>query len=366
MKLQVVSANACLSVCPPLRFNGAFARSERFAAALYTKVPPNDLDVICLQELIVNRKQVLNGFTLHPFVTDVIQPKWFGNNIRFVESGLVIASKWPILKQSSHTFTGKSYHAEALMAKSVLYAKIHVDQKFVVHVFVTHMQAWSNATSKKIRLEQCKQIRTFIERQQISKEEPVILCGDFNVDFYEHFSTLREMMTLADCTICLPETPQFSFDPTLNQLVGTDDAAEYATRSHQHGCYDEFLASGICPCCPKQLIDGFALSNQHKRPTSSLVEVIQNVAPIPFDVYINVSTTRKIRNVSDHFAVFAQFEFDHFISHAVDECKQNDSSFDKYISHDNDFWVWFLIQIVIFLYFWLRVFRWFRTCNTNG
>jgi exonuclease III len=354
MKLCIVTANACLSVCPPLRYNGAFARSERFSGALYAKISPDELDVICLQELIINRQKVLDGFSFHPFTTGVVQPTWFGNNIRFVESGLTIASKWPILNQSFHTFTGKSYHAETLMAKSVLYAHIHLQKQYSIHVFVTHMQAWSNAKSKKIRFEQCKQIYHFIESQHIPADEPVILCGDFNVDFYEHFQTIREMMQVVTCTLCLPETPQFSFDPTMNQLVGTDDAAEYATRSHQHGCYNEFLESGVCPCCPKQLIDGFALSNNHKQPSSFHVEVIHNVAPNAFDVYINVSTTRQIQNVSDHFAVMGQFVFDSLFD--------TQPTFNHHQEQPNlEYWIWIFCQIVIVFYLWRLIFRWFAT-----
>jgi len=308
MKCHIVTANACLSVCPPLRYNGANPRADRFADSIYMSTT-KELDVICLQELIVHRNKVLRHFTKHPHHTTIARGSLFNGNIRFVHSGLAIVSKWPIVMQDHFVFQGLSYHAEMFMSKAILYAKIHFQNKYYINVFVTHVQAWCNETAKQIRLQQFVQMHRFINALHLNPNEPVVLCGDFNIDFYEHSRTLEEMMQTIDFTMHMPSIPQFSFDPTLNLLVGTDDANEYATRSQQHGCYEEYLNTGICSCCPKQLIDGIATSNQHLQPLSSMTSVLTNVAPQPFQIFINVSTQRMTQNVSDHFAVLTELEF---------------------------------------------------------
>ncbi len=348
MHINIVTANACLSISPPFRFNGAFARAAHFAEALYGNISqPELIDVICMQELIVNRKQVLNSLAHHPYHTEIDYGSLIGNNIRFLESGLTIASKWPIVTQRNHVFSGPTYHVEAFMAKSVQYAKIKINSSYFVHILNTHTQAWSNPKAKKIRIEQFKQIAQFITFLQIPKNEPLILCGDFNFDFFEHSMKLLEVMNIVKCTMHLPEQPQFSFDPTINTLVGTDDASEYITRTNQQGCYDEFINTGICSCCARQLIDGIATRNNKLKVSCATTNVIKNVAKNEFEIYINISTKRQTRNVSDHFAVYSQLKFDENEEYNDDE--DNDDQNEKKLDEDEHYWKWFTFEFVIFI-----------------
>ncbi len=346
MNVNVITINACLAVPPPLRFNGAFARASRFADALYSNITdPSLIDIICLQEFIVNRKQILKSLHLHPYHTKIDRASMFGDNIRFLQSGLTIISKWPIVDQKNHIFSGPTYHFEALMAKSVQYAKIQINEGFI-HVFNTHTQAWANLKAKNIRLNQFKQIGLFVRSLQIPSNEPVIFCGDCNFDFYEHSRMLTEVMSIVDFTMHLPPNPQFSFDPTVNQLVGTDDASEYTTQFDTNGCYEEFLETGICNCCPRQLIDGIATSNAHLKPLKFITSVIQNTVSLPFEIYINISTKRSTRNVSDHFAVLTQFQFPMKTPLLLQEQKQINNTVNfKY-------WGWILLELFFFLFFY--------------
>ncbi len=348
MNVNVLTINACLAVPPPLRFNGAFARASRFADALYNNIPnPSSIDIICLQELIVNRSQVLKDLHFHPYHTKTDYGSIFGDNIRFLQSGLTIISKWPIVEQKNHIFSGPTYHFEALMAKSVQYAKIKINDNQYVHVFNTHTQAWANLKSKKIRINQFKQIGLFYLSLNIPSNEAVILNGDYNFDFYEHSRMLAEVMGIIDFTMHLPPNPQFSFDPTVNQLVGTDDASEYTTQFNIDGCYEEFLTTGICNCCPRQLIDGIATSNQNLKPITAHTRVVQNTASLPFEIYVNISTKRSTRNVSDHFAVYCQFQFP--LESKID-------LYQKEITQNNnqlEYWGWVCLEIFFFCLLYL-------------
>ncbi len=352
-QVTIASLNVCLSVCPPFRMNGAFSRSDKVAESIYTNIPPLTLDIICLQELVVNRSKVIRSFLHHPYATDIVTGSWHSNNIRFIQSGLTTLSRWPIIKQASHIFSGPSYHMEAYMAKAVQYSKIIVNNRMPVHVFNTHTQAWTNVQAQKIRLLQLQQIADFIRSLDIPKDEPIILCGDFNFDFYEHADVLSKFESVLNMRMHLPDQPQFSFDPTINPLVGTDDAAEYKTQSFQHGCYDQFLKDGLCVCCPKQLIDGIATSNSHLRPMKANVQVIQNALKNPIEIYINISTMRTISYISDHFPVVSTFEFDFPHSAVISPLLE------KTVQSSDISLPWILVELVLFAIIFLLLVTFF-------
>ena len=314
MKCSVATLNCCLSVCPPLRFNGAFARARRLVDAVYSSIPASDLDIICLQELVSGRNEILKNFIQHPYHSHKVESSLFGNNIRVVHAGLATVSRWPILEEDAHVFSGKTYHLEAFMAKAVQYTKILMHESVIVHVFNTHLQAWTNERASAIRLEQMRQIGTFMQKKLLGvcrKTQLVVLAGDFNVDGFEHAESMEKLMREVNMSMVMPLTPQFSFDPTVNPLVGTDDAAEYAVKGNLDGCYDDFIQNGTCSCCPKQLVDGVAVLKE-QLDASFVTSAIANVVPIlsraPFEIMVNMSTRRTIQTISDHFAVYVQFD----------------------------------------------------------
>lgn len=343
--IGILTNNVCLSVGPPLRFNGASMRAKYIAESIYSNIDPNQLDVICLQELVFHRDDVLNSFIHHPYYTNIVGSSIFGHNIRFVHSGLAILSKWPIADQSSHIFTGPTYHMEAFMAKAVQYAKIFFKNQQYIHVFNTHTQAWTVQKAQDIRFIQFQQINQFIKSLNIPNNELIILAGDFNLDFYEHLERLNEAMSIVNLNMCLPDLPEFSFDPTKNILVGTDDSNEYATKSKMNGCEKEYLETGICNCCPRQLIDGIAIN---KIGVPLKTKVIHNISKEPFEVYINISTKRFISNVSDHFAVYTPLNIPKplekidFILNTQQEHEWTEEDLH-----------WIIIELILFIFIWM-------------
>ncbi len=346
--VEILSLNTCLSICPPFRMNGAPTRADKIAESIYSHINPKTLDIICLQELVVSRSKTIQKFIHHPYVTNVVTGSWHSNNIRFIQSGLTTLSKWPIIEQAHHIFHGQSYHMEAYMAKAVQYSKILVHNRLHVHVLNTHTQAWTNQKAQNIRLSQFRQTADFLKRLDINPEEPVVLCGDFNFDFYEHADVLNKFSSILKMNMHLPFEPQFSFDPTINKLVGTDDADEYKTRSFEKGCYNEFVRDGLCICCPKQLIDGIASSNMHLIPKNAHVAVINNSLKKSFEIYINMSTIREISQVSDHFPVLAQFDFEYLdTTNHVCRIRKKKISLLENIAIE-----WVIIEIVLFVIFY--------------
>lgn len=355
-EVGVVSFNCCLSVCPPLRFNGAPQRAERLPDAIYTSIPPALIDVLCFQELLVSDEAILKDLIHHSHHTSPITTSLFGNNIRILPSGLTIASKWPIVEEDAHVFFGATYNLEAFMAKAVQYAKIVMNGgRDILHVFNTHLQAWTAPRACSIRKSQSRQTALFIKRKLIDwrKGEHVIIAGDWNIDDMEHQDIVEDIMKILEASMLRPKTVQFSFDPCTNPLVGTDDAAEYATRSKQNGCYPEFLRTGICACCPRQLVDGVAI---HDHSRSDLLSYDVNVVPIksrsPFEVHVNMSTQRTIETVSDHYAIFARMAFPVSCS-----ALRYDDSIHRNSFKSSPHLGWVTFQLVLFavllLLFWL-------------
>lgn len=307
MKFSAMTYNVCLSIGPPIVFNGAHARAERIADCVYSNI--QDVDVIMLQELVVNRKRVLDSFIHHPYQTKKVQSSIFSDNIRFLSSGLAVISKYPIVKQRSIIFKGITYHMEVFMSKGAVYAKIKTPIGFV-HVFNTHVNAWTCPKAIVARETQCQQIAAFIKAQDIPVTELVIVGGDLNQDIYEHVSatdTISKM--LGGVNFYRPTDVSFSCDPQTNVLVGTDDANEYATRSRKHGCYAEFVETGKCVCCPRQLLDLMGSMQHHLQPSTASFEVVPIKTRVPFNVHMNLYHIRTIRDVSDHYPCVLRMEF---------------------------------------------------------
>jgi endonuclease/exonuclease/phosphatase family metal-dependent hydrolase len=309
--IGIVSYNVNLSVSFPLRFNSAYARAERCADALYFSKAFDSYQIICFQELVVGRNTVLRSLIHHPHHTSKITTSWSGTNIKALESGLTIASTFPIVEQRHHVFVGSSYHLECFMAKSVLYAKIQTSHHNKhVHVFTTHTQAWSNEKTSSIRESQMFQAKIFLHSLHIPPDEPVLFTGDFNVDFYESYKEYKTLATMMYMEICRPEDTIFSFDPSTNTTVGNDDEDGYILQATQKGCYEDLIQTGVCTCCPRQLLDGIWFSRAHLSPTHTPSLILIKVkTPTKFQAYLNASCKRLTSDVSDHYPVFAQFTF---------------------------------------------------------
>ncbi|XP_056307831.1 sphingomyelin phosphodiesterase 3 [Danio aesculapii] len=112
---------------------------------------PANLDFLCLQEVFDRRAADRLRRQLHryfPFVlSDVGRYGWKGccSRFKFLNSGLLLASRYPILDAHYECFpNGRS--EDALAAKGVLFAKVQVgsssqDQRVVGYITCTHLHA---------------------------------------------------------------------------------------------------------------------------------------------------------------------------------------------------------------------------------
>uniref|UniRef100_A0A8C2FHB3 sphingomyelin phosphodiesterase n=1 Tax=Cyprinus carpio TaxID=7962 RepID=A0A8C2FHB3_CYPCA len=129
---------------------------------------PANLDFLCLQEVFERRAADRLRRQLHryfPFVlSDVGRYGWKGccSRFKFLNSGLLLASRYPILDAHYECFpNGRS--EDALAAKGVLFAKVQVgssaqDQRVVGYITCTHLHAIEGDSSVR-----CEQLDMLLE-----------------------------------------------------------------------------------------------------------------------------------------------------------------------------------------------------------
>lgn len=349
LKLNLLTYNVMAPVAPPLRFNGQAERMARIPEAIRSwerSAEGRTLDVIAFQESIIKSQHTIlrRGMKSlgYAYETDVLQGAVLKGKL--VNGGVVIFSRHPIIKQSTHVFPTECGCADSdcLAAKGWVYAKVSVGGR-PVHVVACHMQAWNTDKTQRIRHLQAKAIGEFcrgLSRDVAS--EPLVVMGDLNADKYtqrKHLSLLVESMSVRE----LPMDPlsiTFSSDPTQNALMGNDEESAYSSEEWPDGCYTEFLRSGKCVCCPTELLDYVFVSDHGLQPNDR--ESYTRVVPIrsskPFTINLTSTVRRTIRDLSDHFAIFAHIEFDECAAPDLLELEKPPEA--QNVGEELGFWDW--------------------------
>lgn len=351
LKLNVITFNVMAPVAPPLRFNGQAERMSRIPEAIRAwerSAEGRPLDVVAFQESIIKSQHMIlrRGMKSLGFAyeTDPLQGKVLKGKL--VNGGVVIFSRHPILKQSSHVFPTACGCADSdcLAAKGWVYSKVSVGGR-PVHVVACHLQAWNQHSTQRIRHLQATAIGEFC--RGLSRDlttEPLIVMGDLNADKYtqrKHLSLLVESMSVRE----LPMDPlslTFSSDPRQNALMGNDEDSAYSSEEWPNGCYNEFLRTGKCVCCPTELLDYVFVSDQGLQPNND--ESYTRVVPVrsskPFIVNLTSTVRRAIRDLSDHFAVYAHLEFDECAVPNLPEIENPPEA--QNAGEDLGFWDWIM------------------------
>ncbi|XP_071324595.1 sphingomyelin phosphodiesterase 5 isoform X2 [Trachinotus anak] len=159
---------------------------------------PANVDVVCLQEVFDKRAawkltQALKpmfGHILYDIGVYACQPPCSCSSFKFINSGLFLASRFPVLEAQYHCFPNGGGE-DALASKGLLSAKVLIGknqkQKNVVgYVNCTHLHAPED--DGEIRCEQLNMITKWIGDFQAANRQPDeevvfdVLCGDLNFD----------------------------------------------------------------------------------------------------------------------------------------------------------------------------------------
>jgi len=157
------------------------------------------------------------------------------NEPNFLSGGVLVFSKWPILTAKEHVYKNCSME-ECMANKGIIYIKLQKSINGIVqnyNVFSTHVQAFKNPLETQeyyqSRTRQIRELKEFINQQNISEDEPVFVTGDLNIDKYDptlsdyHGSTLQTeyeyLLSELDATDPAQVGLKYSFDANINTML---------------------------------------------------------------------------------------------------------------------------------------------------
>lgn len=116
----------------------------------------------------------------------VISDHHLSLKIPFLDAGVVILSKFPILETDALHYSA-SVLIDAWAPKICLHALIRIPiSGRYVHVFNTHMQSthtgWGVHQTIQARAKQMEELSIFVRKKVSAQPHPVLICGDFNLD----------------------------------------------------------------------------------------------------------------------------------------------------------------------------------------
>ncbi|XP_039972668.1 sphingomyelin phosphodiesterase 5 isoform X1 [Xiphias gladius] len=169
---------------------------------------PANVDIMCLEEVFDKRAaqtltQALSpmfGHILYDIGVYACQPPCRCSSFKFFNSGLFLASRFPVLEAQYHCFPN-SRGEDALASKGLLSAKVLIGQnqkqkKVVGYFNCTHLHAPEGEGD--IRCEQLNMVTKWIGDFQAANRQPDedvvfdVLCGDFNFDNCSPDDTLEQ------------------------------------------------------------------------------------------------------------------------------------------------------------------------------
>lgn len=173
---------------------------------------PANVDILCLEEVFDKRaaKKLIEalkpvfGHILYDVGVYACQPPCACSHFKFFNSGLFVASRFPVLEAQYHWFPN-SLGEDALAAKGLLSTKVLIGknqkQKTVVGFFnCTHLHAPEG--EGEVRCEQLNMVTKWIGDFQAANKQPDeevafdVLCGDFNFDNCSPDDTLEQSHAL--------------------------------------------------------------------------------------------------------------------------------------------------------------------------
>lgn len=330
--------------------DGQSERLMRIPASLLRWSTSIDVVTFAEADIASERQTMLDQFKHagFPFVTTILHdPDPFTS---VLNGGVLIVSKWPILKEAQHIYRNACHYSDCLAAKGVKYARILKQEQNtskVFNVFATHMQAWSTPQGRSDRILQAQQMKAFIDALQIPKHEPLLFAGDFNVDNQTYPEEVANLVRLLDAKMPIRVGKQrYTSDPHTNLLVGRDGAAnsnrcsqQYVTSwgPLQNGTYHPSSLTRLkcsrtntrlssrphvfiqpelmcyCPCCPNEWLD-YVLhaKDPYQQPLDAPTLTALVNQEKPFRVEWNDPKTTQhmdLIDLSDHYPVLGRFKF---------------------------------------------------------
>ena len=146
-----------------------------------------DFDIVALQEMYSygssRQSRMVHFAKRNGFDYYVSSPSKSVFNTQY-DGGLMILSKYPIVRTEKMTFKKGGSGNDRLSARGAIYAKIALTSSFAIHVFTTHLSTGKRESDIMVRKSQVGMIKEFIDECTARKasSEPIILMGDFSAN----------------------------------------------------------------------------------------------------------------------------------------------------------------------------------------
>ena len=292
-------------------------------------IPHEETDVIVLSEAFCNsaRPTLLAGLKAAGFVFEAPVVGIFRSRnpsrLKPLSGGVVAVSKYPIEETAARYFGDESTGSDAMAEKGCLYIKVR-KQGLAIHVFTSHLQAWSSDRAIATREAQLYQMRSFVDEMvPPGKNEPVVFAGDFNVDRYTEPGDYGRMLQLLEATDTFDPSAEDAKSLKMRSSTGSahstdsgvmvdlpspDEKCEIPTSKYSFDAENNYLAAhGPSSDDGKSSLYDYVLhskSTTHLQPTSCSSKILILKTKEPY-----TRRGHEYDDLSDHFPILAKFEF---------------------------------------------------------
>lgn len=336
-----------LSVPEPIRFNGQKCRSEILPDIINRICEDIDLDIIVFTEFVNNKYTRYVSKKIHEH--GWIYRSGYTRGYSPLGDSVHIFSRYPILETKCKHVNFDCGSYDCFVNKGFVFVKILKNDQ-IVNLIGLHLQAGNTNIDTSIRKKQLISLNMFISNIKTNKEEPLIITGDFNIDLNTDRKTITDIcknLNIVDLT----GKNQFTINPDNNTLVGNDDPDFYISEEYPYGCYDKYIKTSHCECCPRQLLDFSLYCEYNKSPIECDMFVkILNVENL--EIQYNLTTVKQTNSISDHHPIITRFLY------SSNEKKRNIKyNRDKTHTKSNSYLYIFLVFSTLFI---LILFRYDR------
>jgi endonuclease/exonuclease/phosphatase family metal-dependent hydrolase len=273
----------------------------------------NEYDIICFQEVYGTLSLFCNKLITkakHKGFHWYVVPKSLKlNSFKFMDSGLLTISKYPILYTETVQFKNGLYK-DKLAEKSFQYCIIDTlnknTNKKYLHIINTHLQSEykiRDENAMNIKFKQLKQIKDFIDFYNLRKEA-VLFCGDFNINcFYlngsykneqkmysKDYYKLLSMLNLSINNDCFHNT-NYTRKTTLYCTYDKKTGKEIDTRHRPEYYYEHNKNYINIPRCVDYIFFTFHLQNW------------LNISNSKVEKMYCVTSDKNLQQCSDHYAL---------------------------------------------------------------
>lgn len=252
------------------------------------------IDVLCLQEVIDNKVHEILKKELKK-IGFIFKSKRLDINWR-MNGGIVTYSRFPITEQSSKIF--KIEHSSLIFApvtRGAVCVKIMKGTRYF-NIVNTHLDSFNPDYRKK----QMVVLNDWINEQYFSEDEPIIICGDFNIDYHdEEINNVDEIFEYEFAHLDSSKSiSDYSIDSSCNEWVKRRTKERmFKPQKGRSSLVDYFIYDS-------EDIDNAKMKIVDLESDQKIKKIL---ARLPFMINIYTPFKKSIKDLSDHFMVVCDF-----------------------------------------------------------